>query len=70
MMRNVQIMRGEKLDQLVDVVVCWTKEGKGGGGTGQGIRIARAYDIPVIDMGIRDDKVWKEQLLEHLPIFD
>lgn len=28
-------------------VVCWTKDGKASGGTGQAIRIAEAYGIPV-----------------------
>lgn len=32
-------------------VLCWTKNGKGGGGTGQAIRIAKAYKIPVFDAG-------------------
>ncbi len=31
-------------------VICWTPEGKGGGGTGQAIRIATAYGIPVFDL--------------------
>ena len=31
-------------------VICWTKGGKGGGGTGQAIRIARSYSIPVYDL--------------------
>lgn len=28
-------------------VVCWTKDGKASGGTGQAIRIAEAYGVPV-----------------------
>jgi hypothetical protein len=33
-------------------VICWTPEGKGGGGTGQALRIARAYDVPIFDLAI------------------
>jgi hypothetical protein len=33
------------------VVICWTKAGKGGGGTGQAIRLARNYGIQIIDLG-------------------
>ena len=32
-------------------VLCWTPGGSGSGGTGQAIRIAKAYGIPVFDMG-------------------
>jgi len=31
-------------------VLCWTPGAKGGGGTGQAIRIAKAYSIPVYDL--------------------
>lgn len=33
-----------------DFVLCWTPGAKGGGGTGQAIRIARGYDVPVYDL--------------------
>lgn len=32
-------------------VICWTPGGKAGGGTGQAIRIANGYRIPVFDLG-------------------
>lgn len=32
-------------------IICWTPEGNGSGGTGQGIRIARSLNIPVYDLG-------------------
>lgn len=31
-------------------VICWTPGASGGGGTGQALRIARAYDIPIFDL--------------------
>lgn len=37
------------------MVVCWTPEGAGEGGTGQSLRIAQTHGIPVFDMG--DDRV-------------
>ena len=49
--RNAMIIMGERLNNRVAFVVCWTKDGKGGGGTGQGIRIAKAHDIIVYDLG-------------------
>lgn len=35
-------------------VVCWTPGGKGGGGTGQALRVAKAYDVPIHDLGKPD----------------
>lgn len=32
-------------------VLCWTEGGRGGGGTGQAIRIANYCNIPVFDLG-------------------
>ena len=35
---------------LVDFVICWTKGAKGGGGTGQALRIARDKEIKIYDL--------------------
>lgn len=35
-------------------LICWTQEGKAGGGTGQAIRLARSVGIPVLDLGRPD----------------
>lgn len=35
-------------------VVCWTPEGKGGGGTGQALRVAKTYGVQVYDLGKPD----------------
>jgi len=48
--RNVAIIQGRDLDDDVDAVVCWTRDGKATGGTGMGIRIARERDIPVFNL--------------------
>ena len=49
--RNSHQILGEELCELSDFVICWTKNGKGSGGTGQAIRIANHYHVPVFDAG-------------------
>jgi hypothetical protein len=52
--RNTFQVLGRSLDAPSAFVLCWTKEAAGGGGTGQALRIARAYGVPVFDLA-RDD---------------
>lgn len=40
--------RGE--NPIVKFIVCWTPEGKVSGGTGQAMRIAKHYSIPIINL--------------------
>lgn len=47
--RNVFQVLGHTFDKPVDYVICWTRDGKDTGGTGQAIRIAWALDIPVLN---------------------
>jgi hypothetical protein len=47
MMRNVCQVLGIDLNTPVDFIICWTKDGKASGGTGQALRIAKEYDIPI-----------------------
>lgn len=49
--RNCYQILGLQLDTPVERVVCWTPNGSGSGGTGQAIRIARHFNIPVDDLG-------------------
>lgn len=49
--RNVPQVLGLDLETKSDFVVCYTPNGSGYGGTGQALRIARAYKIPVYDLG-------------------
>ena len=51
MARNTFQILGQNLDDPALFVLCWTDGGKGHGGTGQAIRIAKTYKIPVFDMG-------------------
>lgn len=54
--RNVQQILGKNLDIKTQFVVCWTPDGaetqttRETGGTGQAIRIANAYSIPVYNL--------------------
>lgn len=52
--RNVHQVLGAKCDDPVDLVVCWTKDAKGGGGTGQALRIAQHHDIEIWDLADPD----------------
>ena len=49
--RNSHQVLGWDLNTPSEFVICWTEKGKGKGGTGQAIRIATAYNIPVFDAG-------------------
>lgn len=37
-------------EELSDLVVCWTTDGKDSGGTGQAIRIAKDLGVPVVNL--------------------
>ena len=50
--RNSIILLGTTLDTPVDFVVCWTPEGKVTGGTGQALRIALDYEIPIYNLAV------------------
>lgn len=49
--RNMHQILGMNLDKPADLVICWTPNGSGIGGTGQAIRVANAHRIPVHDLG-------------------
>lgn len=52
--RNVSIMFGWLLDNPSDFVICWTKDGKDSGGTGQAMRIAIDNNIPIFNLYFPD----------------
>lgn len=49
--RNSHQVLGEDLNTPSNLIICYTKNGKGAGGTGQAIRVAKAYNIPIFDCG-------------------
>ena len=53
--RNSCQVLGRDLESPSDFVICWTKGGKGNGGTGQALRIAKDYNIPIFDCGKYSD---------------
>jgi hypothetical protein len=48
--RNAHQILGADLRSPVEMVVCWTPGGRGRGGTGSAIRLARSREIPVHDL--------------------
>ena len=61
--RNVSILAADT-DAPVDAVACWTRDGLPSGGTGMGIRIARRYGIPVLNLGSMHPRAVCERLEE------
>lgn len=57
MARNIhQCLGTNPYDPISTFLVCWTKGGKIAGGTGQALRIAGSYGIPVYNLGSEDGK--------------
>lgn len=50
MSRNSYQVLGLELNDPVEFVICWTKDGKASGGTGQALRIAKDYNIPIFNL--------------------
>jgi hypothetical protein len=50
MARNAYCVLGQDLKSPVDFVLCWTPNAKDVGGTGQGLRIAKDYNIPIFNL--------------------
>lgn len=60
--RNVFQVLGDNLDEPAHMLICWTKDGKGLGGTGMAINIAKEFNVPVFDLALEDHR-------ENLPLF-
>ena len=54
MNRNSCQVLGLNLDKPTNCIVCWTKDGNDSGGTGQALRIAKFYNIPIFNMFYQD----------------
>lgn len=65
--RNCSQILGKDLKTPTNLVICYTNKGKGGGGTGQALRVAKAYNIPIFDVGGYEDlNVFRRELLSFL----
>jgi len=61
MIRNCYQVLGPHLASKSDFILCWTPGGKVTGGTGQALRIAKHYEIPVLNFGSKSlDKIESE----------
>jgi hypothetical protein len=49
--RNTHQVLGKDLITRSEFVICWTPGASGSGGTGQAIRIAKYYNVPIYDVG-------------------
>lgn len=66
MNRNALQILGDDGNTPVQFVVCWTKDGKASGGTGQAIRIAQYFNIPIYNLKNEDDIEGLRQLVRSL----
>lgn len=66
--RNVFQIYGKDISNPVftKFVIYYTKNGSGQGGTGQAIRIAKANNIPIFDMGLYNETLVADKLAEFL----
>jgi hypothetical protein len=48
--RNSHIILGDDLNSPVSLVICYTKNGEEIGGTAQGMRLAKAFNIPILNL--------------------
>lgn len=53
--RNSHQVLGLDLHTPSEFIICYTENGKREGGTGQALRIAEDYHIPIFDVGAYDD---------------
>lgn len=56
--RNIAIMLGEEGDSRADFVLCWTPNAELSGGTGQSMRIAQSYGIPIYNLFYKHTSEW------------
>ena len=70
--RNTSQILGKDLNSKSTFVVCYTKGGKGQGGTGQALRIAKDNNIPIFDLGLyeNDIELLKDKYRDFLKTLD
>lgn len=52
--RNMYQILGLTLNDPSDCVICWTKDGKASGGTGQALRLASKYNVPIFNLKLEN----------------
>jgi hypothetical protein len=66
MARNSYQMLGTDLRTKSDLVICWTPGGEVVGGTGQALRMAHYYNIPIFNLGSASLDVMEGRIVEFL----
>ena len=64
--RNVLQVLGPDCETPADIVICWTADGRDRGGTSQAIRIARAHNIPILNLGAYERLPTAAEVLGHV----
>jgi hypothetical protein len=64
--RNMMQILGADLDDPVDIVICWTSDGKSSGGTGSAIRCAEAHGTPVLNLGDPRQRIEMARILHRI----
>ena len=64
--RNVMQVLGADCNSPADVVICWTPDGRDKGGTAQAIRLARAHNIPILNLGADETVPSAAEALSHV----
>jgi hypothetical protein len=67
--RNAMVLLGEKLDNPVRFVICFTKDGLYSGGTGLGLKIAEDHKIPIFNLFFKPVRERVEKFVK-IPVFD
>ena len=67
--RNVHQILGKNLDKPSYFVVCWTKDGKASGGTGQAIRIAKYYNIRIFNLFNKNQRLELTNYISNVTFF-
>lgn len=67
--RNSMQIFGDDQSQPVEFVVCWTKDGKASGGTGQAMRIARGHGIKIFNLYNKSDVEELDKFLSTPSLF-
>lgn len=68
MARNTYQVLGLDLKTPCDFILCWTKNGKIKGGTGQALRMATALKIPIFNLGSMSQDEVNEGIMEILNV--